>query len=243
MDLITILIIILASFVAGFIGSIFGIGGGIIIVPTLTYLGYPIEMVIPASLLAILFNSMISSVKYSMKNLINYKLGLNLSILTIFGAIIGSMVFIIINKKILYILFGIIIIILAILILKIRKIKINKSLGFLMFIFGGIISNLLGVGGGVLFTPLLNLIFNLDLKKSVATSLLMIGIVTGIGTLIYFYERLLDLYLGLLTATGIIIGSFLGSSIMISIKEKHQRLALVGLLSVISFSMIYRGII
>jgi uncharacterized membrane protein YfcA len=71
----------------------------------------------------------------------------------------------------------------------------------------------------------------------------MIGIVTSIGTLIYFYERLLDLYLGLLTATGIIIGSFLGSSIMISIKEKHQRLALVGLLSVISFSMIYRGII
>jgi uncharacterized membrane protein YfcA len=243
MDLITILIIILASFVAGFIGSILGIGGGIIIVPTLTYLGYPIEMVIPASLLAILFNSMISSVKYSMKNLINYKLGLNLSILTIFGAIIGSMIFIIINKKILYILFGIIIIILAILILKIRKIKINKSLGFLMFIFGGIISNLLGVGGGVLFTPLLNLIFNLDLKKSVATSLLMIGIVTSIGTLIYFYERLLDLYLGLLTATGIIIGSFLGSSIMISIKEKHQRLALTGLLSVISFSMIYRGII
>jgi uncharacterized membrane protein YfcA len=243
MDLITILIIILASFVAGFIGSILGIGGGIIIVPTLTYLGYPIEMVIPASLLAILFNSMISSVKYSMKNLINYKLGLNLSILTIFGAIIGSMVFIIINKKILYILFGIIIIILAILILKIRKIKINKSLGFLMFIFGGIISNLLGVGGGVLFTPLLNLIFNLDLKKSVATSLLMIGIVTSIGTLIYFYERLLNPYLGLLTATGIIIGSFLGSSIMISIKEKHQRLALTGLLSVISFSMIYRGII
>jgi uncharacterized membrane protein YfcA len=186
---------------------------------------------------------MISSVKYSMKNLINYKLGLNLSILTIFGAIIGSMVFIIINKKILYILFGIIIIILAILILKIRKIKINKSLGFLMFIFGGIISNLLGVGGGVLFTPLLNLIFNLDLKKSVATSLLMIGIVTSIGALIYFYERLLNPYLGLLTATGIIIGSFLGSSIMISIKEKHQRLALVGLLSVISFSMIYRGII
>jgi len=243
MDLITILIIILASFVAGFIGSILGIGGGIIIVPTLTYLGYPIEMVIPASLLAILFNSMISSVKYSIKNLINYKLGLNLSILTIFGAIIGSMIFIIINKKILYILFGIIIIILAILILKIRKIKINKSLGFLMFIFGGIISNLLGVGGGVLFTPLLNLIFNLDLKKSVATSLLMIGIVTSIGTLIYFYERLLNPYLGLLTATGIIIGSFLGSSIMISIKEKHQRLALTGLLSVISFSMIYRGII
>jgi uncharacterized membrane protein YfcA len=243
MDLITILIIILASFVAGFIGSILGIGGGIIIVPTLTYLGYPIEMVIPASLLAILFNSMISSVKYSIKNLINYKLGLNLSILTIFGAIIGSMIFIIINKKILYILFGIIIIILAILILKIRKIKINKSLGFLMFIFGGIISNLLGVGGGVLFTPLLNLIFNLDLKKSVATSLLMIGIVTSIGTLFYFYERLLNPYLGLLTATGIIIGSFLGSSIMISIKEKHQRLALTGLLSVISFSMIYRGII
>ncbi len=243
MDLITVLIIILASFTAGFIGSILGIGGGIIIVPTLTNLGYPIERVIPASLLAILLNSIISSVKYSMKNLINYKLGLNLSILTIFGAIIGSMVFIIINKKILYILFGIIIIILAILILKIRKIKINKSLGFLMFIFGGIISNLLGVGGGVLFTPLLNLIFNLDLKKSVATSLLMIGIVTGIGTLIYFYERLLDLYLGLLTATGIIIGSFLGSSIMISIKEKHQRLALVSLLSVISSSMIYRGII
>jgi Predicted permeases len=243
MDLITVLIIILASFTAGFIGSILGIGGGIIIVPTLTNLGYPIERVIPVSLLAILLNSIISSVKYSMKNLINYKLGLNLSILTIFGAIIGSMVFIIINKKILYILFGIIIIILAILILKIRKIKINKSLGFLMFIFGGIISNLLGVGGGVLFTPLLNLIFNLDLKKSVATSLLMIGIVTGIGTLIYFYERLLDLYLGLLTATGIIIGSFLGSSIMISIKEKHQRLALTGLLSVISFSMIYRGII
>ncbi len=243
MDLITVLIIILASFTAGFIGSILGIGGGIIIVPTLTNLGYPIERVIPVSLLAILLNSIISSVKYSMKNLINYKLGLNLSILTIFGAIIGSMVFIIINKKILYILFGIIIIILAILILKIRKIKINKSLGFLMFIFGGIISNLLGVGGGVLFTPLLNLIFNLDLKKSVATSLLMIGIASGIGTLIYFYERLLDLYLGLLTATGIIIGSFLGSSIMISIKEKYQRLALVSLLSVISFSMIYRGIV
>jgi uncharacterized membrane protein YfcA len=243
MDLITVLIIILASFTAGFVGSILGIGGGIIIVPTLTNLGYPIEIVIPASLLAILFNSIISSIKYSTKNLINYKLGLYLSILTIFGAIIGSMVFIIIDKKLLYILFGIIIIILAILILKIREIKINKSLGFLMFIFGGIISNLLGVGGGVLFTPLLNLIFNLDLKKSVATSLLMIGIVTSVGALIYFYKGYLDLYLSLLTAIGIITGSFLGSSLMINIKEKYQRLALVSLLSIISFLMIYRGIV
>jgi uncharacterized membrane protein YfcA len=71
----------------------------------------------------------------------------------------------------------------------------------------------------------------------------MIGIVTSVGALIYFYKGYLDLYLSLLTAIGIITGSFLGSSLMINIKEKYQRLALVSLLSIISFLMIYRGIV
>jgi Sulfite exporter TauE/SafE. len=121
MDLITTLIIIFASFIAGFIGSILGIGGGIIVVPTLTNLGFPIETAIPASLLAILFNSIISSVKYSMKKLINFKLGLSLSILTILGAIIGSVTFIVIPKKFLYIIFAIVVIILGYFVFKNKK--------------------------------------------------------------------------------------------------------------------------
>jgi Sulfite exporter TauE/SafE. len=70
----------------------------------------------------------------------------------------------------------------------------------------------------------------------------MIGIVTFTGTIIYLYNGYVDLPLSFLTSLGIILGSYLGSTLMLSIKEEYQRNALVFLLVIVSFSMIYRGI-
>jgi len=241
MDL-NLIIIFLFSILAGTIGAILGIGGGIIIVPMLISLGIDIKFAIPASLLAIFFNSLTSTIIYSNKKIVNFSLGLKVGILGITGALLGSYTFLIIDKKILYFVFSIITIILAIFILNKEKIIKPRKIYFLIFLGGGYISNLLGVGGGILFTPVLHVLFNLSLKESVATSLLAIGFVTFVGIILYSIEKFIALNVAIPAILGIIMGAYIGSKIMLKIKEIYQKTLVLILLTIISIYMIIKAI-
>ena len=64
------------GFVAGILGSMVGLGGGIIIVPVLTFLGFPPTVAASNSLFAAFSNSVASTISYSRQKRIEYYLGL-----------------------------------------------------------------------------------------------------------------------------------------------------------------------
>jgi uncharacterized membrane protein YfcA len=92
---------------AGFIGSIIGIGGGIIIVPVLTLaLKIPIKYAIGTSIISVLVTSLSATPRFFKKDIINMPLGFTLEIFTTIGAVVGSVAVFYLKSNVLFIIFG-----------------------------------------------------------------------------------------------------------------------------------------
>ena len=98
------------GFAAGILGSIIGLGGGIIIVPVLTFLGFPPTLTASNSIFAVFSNAVASSISYAKQRRIEYSIGLKLGILSIPGTIIGAFISSEITPQFFKILFALILI-------------------------------------------------------------------------------------------------------------------------------------
>jgi uncharacterized protein len=91
MDLILLLLLLLGSFIAGLLGSMLGIGGGLIIVPLLNLgFGYPLNQASGASLIAVIVTSSAGATYYVEQKIVNVRLGMLLEVFTVTGAIFGA---------------------------------------------------------------------------------------------------------------------------------------------------------
>lgn len=101
-------LIFLIALFAGFIGSVSGMGGGIIIVPALVLLGIDIKYAIAASMLSVIATSCSATAAYAKEKIVNIKIGTFLQIFTILGAIAGATMTLHLGEKALSFLFGLI---------------------------------------------------------------------------------------------------------------------------------------
>ena len=101
------LILLAASVVAGFLGSLLGLGGGIIVIPVLTLvLGVNIRYAIAASLISIVATSSGAAAGFLRDHLTNLRLAVLLETGTVSGAIVGYLISSRVKPSVLYILFG-----------------------------------------------------------------------------------------------------------------------------------------
>jgi uncharacterized membrane protein YfcA len=102
------LYILLISVGAGFLGSLLGLGGGIIVTPALTLLfGLDIRYAIGASIVSVIATSSGAAVAYIKDGLTNIRIGMFLEIATTVGAIAGAYLSGVLNPMLLYIIFGV----------------------------------------------------------------------------------------------------------------------------------------
>jgi len=115
-------LLLLTSVAAGFLGSLLGLGGGIIIVPTLTLLFHvDIRYAIAASLISIIATSSGAAASYLKDNLTNLRLAVLLEVGTVSGAITGFLIAKKIENRYLFLLFGIILLFSALMMLRRRE--------------------------------------------------------------------------------------------------------------------------
>lgn len=101
------LILFLSSIAAGFIGTLLGLGGGIIVVPVLTlFLEIDIRYAIAASLLSVITTSSSGAANFLKEGLANLRIATFLEVGTVFGAITGFFIASSINASFLYFLFA-----------------------------------------------------------------------------------------------------------------------------------------
>lgn len=106
-----VIILIVICMIAGLIGSLVGLGGGLIITPVLTtFFDVDIKYAIGASILAVIATSSGASVSYLKDKITNVKVGLFLEIFTTVGALLGALLAGIFSSQVLYILFSLILI-------------------------------------------------------------------------------------------------------------------------------------
>lgn len=103
----TSLAVFLVAISAGVMGSILGLGGGIILVPVLTLLfGIPMRTAVAASTVSIIATSTGAAVSFLQDRLSNVRVAMWLEMGTATGALTGALVAGYLNQRMLFILFG-----------------------------------------------------------------------------------------------------------------------------------------
>ncbi|MDJ1372151.1 sulfite exporter TauE/SafE family protein [Gulosibacter molinativorax] len=194
--------LIITGLVVGIASGLFGVGGGILIVPVLVYLlRYDAKIASGTSLLAIVLPSVVGVTSYALQGNVDVLLAALLAVGSIVGAPIGSWLLTKVNRRVLqWIFIGFLIIVIVSLFLVIPSrdaiVHINVWTGVLLVLVGlftGVASGLLGIGGGVIVVPVLVLLFGASDLVAKGSSLLMI-IATGIsGTVANVRNKNVDL--------------------------------------------------
>src|SRR2546427_4454307 len=245
---IDVLVIFLVSIVAGFIGALFGLGGGVLIIPFLTLVeGVPVPLAVGSSIVSVVATSSSSAAAYVQDHLTNLRLGMFLEIGTVAGAITGAFVAAFLPVSALFILFGLILLYATIIMIRARGIdfpanvrpdktsrtlalgsqyedhSLNKVVKYevtrtpltvFMGYFAGVVSGLLGVGGGIINVPTMNLLSKVPVKVASATSNFMIGVTAAASSSVYFVRGDVQPLLVAPLMIGVVIGAAVGTRLL-----------------------------
>ena len=100
--------LLLLSFVAGLVGALAGMGGGIVLIPALTLAGEDIKRAIAVSTISVIATSSGAASAYVRDHVTNLKVGMFLEMFTIVGAIAGASLTVASSTRPLFILFGLV---------------------------------------------------------------------------------------------------------------------------------------
>ncbi|WP_407432663.1 sulfite exporter TauE/SafE family protein [Methanobrevibacter sp.] len=192
--------LILIGIVAGFASGLLGVGGGFLIVPfqyfLLKYIGVEPGLAMLISLgtsLAIIIPTATSGAyKHSQKLDNIVEPGIKLGIFGIVGSLIGGFVASILPSGVLEIIFGILLLFIAIRNILSRD-KTEKKAKFdfnfitimLTGLFVGFFSGLLGIGGGIFLIVILTMLLGFSMIRAIGTSSVFISLTAIGGTISY----------------------------------------------------------
>ncbi|TMI07036.1 sulfite exporter TauE/SafE family protein [Candidatus Bathyarchaeota archaeon] len=270
-----VLSIFLMSILAGLVGAIFGLGGGILIIPFLTLVeGVPLPYAIGASIVSVVATSSASAATYVQDRLTNLRLGMFLEVGTVLGAITGAFVAAFVPPGILLVLFGILLIYASAVMIAGRKtdspsgvapdkVARKLQLGGKYFdpatsatrqyevtntlttlgISGisGLVSGLLGVGGGIIGVPTMNLLAKVPVKVASATSNFMIGVTAAASSSVYFVRGDVQPLLVAPLMVGVVVGAAVGTRLLRRTPPLRVKLLFAVLLVAVSIAMILKG--
>jgi uncharacterized protein len=92
-------------------------------------------------------------------------------------------------------------------------------------VVAGLLSGLLGIGGGVIMVPAFIELLALPLKSAIATSLVCVGIFGVPATITHAFLGDVDWRLAILLTAGVVPGARIGASLTIRTAERRLRLA------------------
>ena len=106
-----VLILFVGAILAGFLGSLTGLGGGVVVIPLLT-LGFGVDMryAIGAALVTSIASSSGAAAAYIKEGITNVRIGMFLEIATTTGAVIGAVIAMHLDKMYIALLFGVVLI-------------------------------------------------------------------------------------------------------------------------------------
>jgi len=214
------ILIFIISFIAAFIFSLGGVGAAIILIPILISLGIPVNMAKPIGL----FYNTISLSGASINNIKNkrldFKIGIPIIISSFLFAIAGAYLSKYIPGNIILLLFIGFLLFSGFMFLFHKKrekeeYREDTPLVQLSFIgaFAGLLSGMLGIGGGGIISPFM-LMIGFHPKKITAITAFVVPFSSFSGFLTYWAMGNIDWKITLIASVGGIIGATLGTMFM-----------------------------
>jgi len=244
MDLLVIIATFAFGMFAGSIGTMLGLGGGVLmIIFFILGLNLPAQQAVALSLLAVIASSSMGGSVYIRDKMTNLKLAMILETCTVTGAVIGALLAMMMPVSAIQLLLGAVLIYAAATMIKgVREEEapvistkgltvkgeytdectktrvcytvIRMKLGLFLSLIAGGISGMVGIGGGVIMVPIMNLAMKIPMKAAAATSNFMVGVTAAASAFIYFNQGYVDLYMAVPSVLGIMVGAYAGTRVM-----------------------------
>ncbi|MGC2330618.1 MAG: sulfite exporter TauE/SafE family protein [Candidatus Acidiferrales bacterium] len=260
------------SFLAGLLGSLTGLGGGVIIVPLLTLLfGVDIRYAIGASLVSVIATSSGAAAAYLKEGYSNMRVGMFLEIATTIGAVCGAFLATRIPTAAIAIIFGLVLLYSAWTSVAqppelaapetgrfARWLRMDGHYptpegdrayhvtgvpaGFSLMWVAGALSGLLGIGSGAVKVLAMDRAMRIPFKVSTTTSNFMIGVTAAASAGIYLRRGYIDPGMAMPVMLGVLAGALLGARILPHAKVHTLRLVFSIAISAVAIEMILQGV-
>lgn len=255
-----LILLVVFGFLIGILASMTGVGGGLFIVPILTFFyGFRVQNATGTSLTAIIFTALASTINYSRQKRVYFRTGLILAVTAAPGAYVGGIAAKMIEERLLGLIFGTFMILVAIRVIfgllrektedNIGIAKSDKELarsgtiilaGAFLSFFAGFASGLLGIGGGILIVPIMTFALGMPIHFATATSLYTIIFTAISGSTEYYQSNLVNFPVALFFAAGTVVGAQVGAYSSGKISKRNLTLIFALILVVAGVNMILK---
>lgn len=250
--------LILLGLVAGVLSGLFGIGGGMVMVPSLiAFFGLSILDANATSLTAMLLPvGILGVMAYYKAGYINIRNSLWISSGLLIGSFFGAECAVLVKEAVLAKFYALLLFYIAFSYLDIPSyFKKDKKLlspsdpsmhlnlwGLIVIgVAAGIIAGLFGKGGGIIIVPAMVKFFRYDAKAAAATSLAALQLPVGLPSVIVYAENgHLNILNAALIAGGIVFGALLGTKLAVNMPSRIFKKVYAVFLLVVAFYMAFK---
>ena len=242
-----VLLFLLIGVVGGFLSGLLGIGGGVVLIPLLVYIGHtPIKTATSVSIVAIIFAAFSGILGHYRGRNIHVPTGMCMGVASIFSAFGGSFVSGFVSDQILYHLYtGLVAGALMMLLFSqaqdssvAGEFQFRKLPTVLVGILQGFLTGILGIGGGFIVVPLLIYLLDMPTLLAIGTSLVVILFSAIVGLFGKVVTGQFNLGITIWVILGTIPAAQMGARIAQNTSPRLLRFFLVMLLGLILAKMI-----
>ncbi len=236
------------------------------------FLGVDEKVAIGASAVAVVLNSVVGSSVHLRSRFTNIRLAMLLQETTAAGALVGALFAVRAPATILNGLLGVVLTYAAVSMLLRRRTTVtsdaaepdphqlratyvdpairssvtytpvNVRVGLGVSGFAGVISGMLGIGGGVIQVPAMNLLMKLPVKAAAGTSAFMVGITAVATSFVFYAEEQLDPTVVTPALVGVFAGSQIGSRLTRRVRAQRLVSLFVVVLLYLGLSLILKAL-
>jgi uncharacterized membrane protein YfcA len=232
-------LLLIVGLVAGVLSGLFGIGGGLLIVPALTlFMAFSAKTAVATSLAALLLPVGIFAVlEYHRKGLLDLRASMLIALGLFTTTLVGAQITLALPETLFKQAYGVFVIVMGLRFLGIfarnahpaetaapnaEPLSVWKLLA--LGLLAGVLSGMFGIGGGIVIVPALMAFFGVEQKRAVGTSLGALLLPVGLpGVLGYYAAGELNLGAAVPVAIGLAIGALGGARIAIGLDPKTMR--------------------
>jgi len=265
-------VVFVVSALAGFLGSLTGLGGGVVVTPALTLLlGVDLHYAMGASLVSVIATSSGAAAAYVKEGFSNIRTGMFLEIATTLGAVVGAHLTTAIPASGLAIIFGCVLLYSAWHSYRQQhepvqtrpdplgeKLRLNGDYpspqgpvpykvgrvkaGFSLMFGAGVLSGLLGIGSGAMKVIAMDQVMRIPFKVSTTTSNFMIGVTAAASAGIYLSRGYIQPPVAMPVMLGVLAGSLLGARHLAGASTRPLRVLFAAVVGVLAVEMIASGL-
>jgi uncharacterized protein len=245
-------------------------GGIILVPLLTLFLGVPVHAAVAISLLGVIAVSTTASASYLGSGLVDRRVGLTLLVATALGGIAGGYIAGYLDARVLSALFGVVLVLVAIQMARGRgrdatalagapqgldfdssyvepttRERVDYRVrrireGTFVSLFAGALSGLLGVGGGIVNVPTMNVLMGIPIRVATTTSTYMLGATAAASAILYLARGEVDFTLAGPVVIGVFVGGQLGTRLQRRVPQQALIVAFIVLALFFAVQMLLR---